>query len=210
MTEPTPSPLKRCSAVLLLGPTGSGKTPLGDLLATRGWQGRRCLHFDFGAELRRLVQANRPGEIVSQNEIDFLRRVLDSGALLEDEHFPLAARILGAFLLAHDAEEDTWVVLNGLPRHAGQARAVEAIVRVRGVVQLQCSAETVLARIRGNAGGDRAGRIDDDPPAVGRKLATFRERTAPLVMHYRRQGAWVETIAVTADMTPEQMWSGIT
>ncbi|MCX7427258.1 MAG: hypothetical protein NTW96_16720 [Planctomycetia bacterium] len=46
----------RNDAMLLLGPTGSGKTPLGDLLERRGLGGRRCVHFDFGAHLRRIVK----------------------------------------------------------------------------------------------------------------------------------------------------------
>lgn len=38
--------------VLLVGPTGSGKSPPGDLLAKRGFLGRRAHHLDFGSALR--------------------------------------------------------------------------------------------------------------------------------------------------------------
>ena len=44
-------------AVLLLGPTGAGKSPLGDWLEARGLWGRPCHHFDFGANLRAIVAA---------------------------------------------------------------------------------------------------------------------------------------------------------
>ena len=58
-------------AILLLGPTGSGKSPLGDELEANGLNGRRCLHFDFGRRLRRAAEGRpatldaggiRPGE----------------------------------------------------------------------------------------------------------------------------------------------------
>ncbi|MDW7761659.1 MAG: hypothetical protein SCM96_13625 [Acidobacteriota bacterium] len=55
-------------AVLILGPTGSGKTPLGRELETRGHAGRRCRHFDFGAEMRALAGGPQDsGEIIFNN-----------------------------------------------------------------------------------------------------------------------------------------------
>lgn len=90
-------PDNRLPALLLLGPTGSGKTPLGRVLEARGLAGRRCLHFDFGENLRQVVAQHKPDSLVSTTDIAFLRRVLETGALLEDDQFPLAARILRSF-----------------------------------------------------------------------------------------------------------------
>ena len=45
---------------LLVGPTGLGKTPPGDELERRGFLGRRCVHLDFGANLRRIAAAPEP------------------------------------------------------------------------------------------------------------------------------------------------------
>jgi len=194
-------------AVLLVGPTGSGKTPLGDLIAERGLWEARCLHFDFGANLRRIVDRNRPDHLISRADIDFLNEVLHSGALLEREHFPLAERILGAFLAENGADVQTTVLLNGLPRHVGQAEAVNAILHVEAVVSLRCSGETALERIRSDVGGDRTGRRDDDLESVRRKLELFAERTAPLLEHYRTMGAAVTTIDVTATMSADDMWA---
>ena len=197
---------RRNRAIVLLGPTGSGKTPLGDLIQQRGLWRASCLHFDFGANLRRIVDRNRPDHLISRQDLDFLSRVLDSGALLEDEHFPLAERILRSFLDRHGADEHTLVVLNGLPRHVGQAEAVGSIVDVTAVVHLLCSGETVLARIRTNVGGDRSGRPDDDLESIRNKLNLFSKRTAPLLEHYRASGTRIETVEVTATMTPDRMW----
>lgn len=193
-------------AIVLLGPTGSGKTPLGQLLEQRGWNGRRCVHFDFGENLRMVVRRDEPDAILSREDIDFLKGVLDRGDLLEDSHFPIAERILLDFLTRRRVDDRTVVGLNGLPRHAGQAAAVGNMLAVEAVICLRCSAETAVRRIRLNSGGDRTGRVDDDLPAVRRKLTSFEERTAPLVQWYRQRGAQILPVEVTAEMTPETMW----
>lgn len=196
-------------AMLLVGPTGSGKTPLGDLIETKGLWQTRCLHFDFGVSLRRIVEEDRPDGQISREDIDFLRQVLRSGALLEDSHFPIAERVLRSFLAERGADAETLVVLNGLPRHVGQAEAVDKILSVEVVIVLECSLQTVLERIRTDAGGDRAGRRDDDAESVRNKLRIFQERTAPLVEHYRARQARIAAIEVTPGLTAPEMWQSL-
>jgi adenylate kinase len=198
MTEQQP-------AVVLLGPTGSGKTPLGALLEQKGLSGRRCAHFDFGQELRAVAARSEPDGHVTMKDVHFVRHVLDTHALLEDKDFPLAGRILDSFLRARRADANTIVVMNGLPRHVGQAEALDAQIAVRAVIVLECPPETVRRRIAANAGGDRADRVDDDATAIERKLRTFTQRTLPLIDYYRQRGAELVTIPVTAAMTAEEM-----
>jgi len=194
------------TAVVLLGPTGCGKTPLGELLQARGLWGRPCVHFDFGAILRAVVARNLADAWVSRDDMAFLREVLRSGALLEDDRFPLALRILQRFLHENSPQPDAWVVLNGLPRHVGQARSLAAVLDIRAVVDLSCTAPTVLARLASNVGGDRAERVDDDPESVRRKLEIYGQRTEPLREHYRAAGIRIERLEVRPDSTPEAMW----
>jgi len=191
-------------AILLIGPTGAGKTPLGDLLERKGLQGRACRHFDFGRELRRVATGG--GREFDAEEAAFVRRVLDEGVLLEDEHWPLAKKTLRRFLAAGTSE---CIVLNGLPRHVGQARRIDGLLDVRMVVHLECPVETILERIRRNTGGDRAGRADDDAQAVRARLATYAARTAPLLDHYRTAGGAIIRIAVGADTTPRDMLASL-
>ncbi len=192
-------------AMLLLGSTGAGKTPLGNLIEQRGLWNHRWVHFDFGAQLRRIAAGDGPEGQFGPDDIALVQRVLREGALLEDEHAPLAEQVLREFL-AERAAPDTCVVLNGLPRHVGQIRTVEPLVDVCTVLALRCPSETAIQRIRSNIGGDRAGRCDDTEEMVRAKIELFHERTNPLIAHYLELDIPVRRIVVTATMTPEEVW----
>jgi adenylate kinase family enzyme len=200
---------ERIPAILLLGPTGSGKTPLGQMFESQTLGSHRFIHFDFGEHLRRVVARGVPDAVVSRQDIEFLRQVLQSGALLEDKDFPIALRILRAFVTDRQLPGETILVLNGLPRHVGQAASLEVLIHVGTVVLLCCSPDVVYQRIATNAGGDRADRADDQRIAVQRKLDLYHQRTAPLIDYYRARGARVVSIDVSATMTVEVMWQAV-
>lgn len=191
-------------AILLLGLTGSGKSPLGDWLERVSLWDRRCHHFDFGAKLRAVVTGQGAGAFTIE-EVRFLRRVLEEGALLEDAHFPLAARILDAFVAQKGVQPSDLLVLNGLPRHPQQARALDRKITVIGVVQLECDARTVAERLKRNSGGDRAQRKDDSEALVARKLVIYEERTRPLLNHYRERGTDILKVAVGVETQPAEI-----
>jgi adenylate kinase family enzyme len=192
-------------AVLLIGPTGAGKSPLGEALERTGWIGRRCLHIDFGARLR---EAGSNTDIVpglSVREREDIRAVLTGGGLLEDGQFEIARKILTDFLRRNNAKPGDLLILNGLPRHAGQARDLEATAEIRRVVVLEASPETIRRRIRTNAAGDRAERGDDSPAEVERKLALFKERTEPLIAFYAEKGVPVVCLDVGPETTAKEL-----
>jgi adenylate kinase family enzyme len=197
--------LSELRAILLIGPTGAGKTPLGDFLEAEGLWQSRCFHFDFGRAMRNAVDGGASDGVLSRAETDFLAGVLRSGALLEDGQFGIAEKILSSFVDARGIGGGDLIILNGLPRHVGQAADVGRLVRVVMVACLSCSPEAVLERIRTNAGGDRAGRRDDGLEAVRRKQEIFHARTLPLVAHYRSAGVRVEEFDVTVATVPEDV-----
>jgi adenylate kinase len=201
-----PKEEKRYSAVLLLGPTGSGKTPLGQLLEEEGLWGLRCLHFDFGRELRCSTNQN---DILSTAEREIVALMLKTGALLEDEHFPIAKILLDDFICRNCADFRTLIILNGLPRHAGQAEHMQEIVRMQAVISLECEPETVMCRISSNAGGDREGRIDDSLAEVERKLELFKQRTEPLIDYYRARHVNIISVEVGNASTAADMLTKI-
>jgi adenylate kinase family enzyme len=194
-------------AWLLIGPTGSGKTPLGRLLEERGLGGRRCLHFDFGAELRAIAAAPDRAPGLLPAELEVVTQSLATGALLEDHEFPVALKILRAFARRSGIKEQDRLVLNGLPRHIGQARMMEDAVRVETVVSLEASPEVIRERIALDTGGDRADRPDDDLHAIRKKLVLFRMRTLPLIEYYENREVRVLRFQVGARTTAEDMYT---
>ena len=196
-------------AILLIGPTGAGKSPLGEYLEHTGFGGRRCFHFDFGTELRAAATPLRTAfdddDALSPTDLDIIRRALEAGTLLEDAEFPIALRIFRRFVHRKGLGPNDWIVLNGLPRHAGQALGLETEVDVSLVAVLQTAAEVVRERIRSNAAGDRTGRFDDEPAAIEAKLKIFEGRTRPLIEYYSSRGAAVIRVDVGAETTAAEM-----
>lgn len=187
-------------AMLILGPTGSGKSPLGDLFTSRGFLGRRAHHLDFGSELRAIVSGTGSSSYTPAEQ-DFIVGVLERGLLLENEHFALAGKIINLFLDRSRFRSGDLLVLNGIPRHEGQAKDIASIARIHALVVLDCSAGSVFCRIRENTGGDRTGREDDERRLIEKKLGIFRERTAPLIEHYERSGSRIYRIDINERTT---------
>jgi adenylate kinase len=191
-------------ALLLLGPTGSGKSPLGNELENHGFCGRPCLHLDFGSELRAAVSDNNRSVFYSSEELYFIDTVLEQGLLLENEHFPLAEKIITLLLNRSGFTNRHILVLNGIPRHTGQAISMTPFASVHALIVLDCTVDDVYHRIRENTGRDRCGRVDDDRELIGKKISLFSERTAPLVEYYKKNGSSVYRLPISKDTTPER------
>ena len=143
------------------------------------------------------------------SEIAVVRDCLDRGALLENETFGIAHKILSAFVDERLQSLDDLLVMNGLPRHVEQAKMLAEHVEVRMVIALECDAQTILERIRLDTGGDRASRTDDAVEAVRRRLRLYDERTAPLIDHYRGAGADIIRLEVGVHTSAEDLLSNL-
>ena len=188
-------------ALLLLGPTGSGKSPVGRALERHaGWP-----HLDFGAHLRRIASGDED-HALDPEERAFVRSLVATNALFPDDALQLVRRIVRHALRPAGVAER--VILNGVPRTVAQAVGLGDIVAVRHVVLLACPPDAVSVRIaarRGGAGSDDAGRDDDTPEQVARKLELYERETRPLVAHYRGLGAAVVELPVTGDTAEEEI-----
>ncbi len=164
--------------ILLLGPQGAGK----------GTQAKRIAaeyglpHIATGDMLREAIAAGTElGERV--------KPIYDRGGLVPDE---LIIDLIRERLAQSDAAQG--FVLDGFPRTMMQADALDAMLREIGreldvVFALQLSDEIALERLLGRARNER--RSDDMPDAIRARLATYREKTEPLVEHYRTKGKLV-------------------
>ncbi len=197
------------NAFLLLGPTGAGKSPLGDALGRNNLLGFRWHHLDFGCELREAVSGGNRSSGYTDTELDFIQGVLERGLLLENEQFPLAKKIISVFLDRVGFSQNDILILNGIPRHEGQATDMQTIALVHALIVLDCSGQDVYERIHGNIGGDRTERVDDNVDMIEKKLKIFRERTAPLVAYYEKLGTLVYRVRITGAMTPADSYDAI-
>ncbi len=199
-------------AIVLIGHSNSGKTPLGDRIEQAGEAGfRRYPHLDFGEHLR-AIASGRIRPAISDTDIAFIRSILD-GTLLDDSHFYIVERILEWFqsLCEYNPETDA-LVLNGIPRHAGQARDLQrAGVNVRLVVYCQCSIETAGARKRYSEAGigheSRTGRSDRSASIFRRRATQFETMTKPLIDYYRRMHVPVIRIPVSENTSPDEAFA---
>lgn len=155
--------------LLFLGPPGAGKGTQAQLLAGR----RSLLHLSTGELLRAEVSAG--SELGREAEA-----VMARGELVSDR--------LVLAIVRHRLEEHRggWV-LDGFPRNLAQAEALDALLQELGqqielVVLLELDDAALIQRLL-----DR-GRDDDTEAVIRNRLEVYREKTSPLVDHYRERG----------------------
>lgn len=152
--------------IVLMGPTGAGKSVQGELLAA-----------DFG------------GTHLSSGKL--LREDPQAAAKLADGRLAPAEevhRVVGAAMAK--VPQDRPVVLDGTPRREADVKWLEEILpklhrELKCVVLIDLDIETSLQRL-----GLR-GRVDDAPEAVREKWRLFEEVTGPVLRHYRKLGLLV-------------------
>lgn len=180
-------------SILLLGPTGSGKSPLGAELEKRGIFGKRVVHFDFGENLRKAAQ----GALHISNEDKLLiNNILKEARLLKPEEFYLAQNILNSFLHHRHFNEQDILILNGLPRNLFQAKELESQIKVILVINLTIDVKSLIIRLVTDPAGDRIHREDDKLEYVRKKLKWFKEETLPLIEFYKEKGSHLVELPV--------------
>jgi adenylate kinase len=167
--------------LILLGPPGAGKgTQAQHLVAKYG-----LAQLSTGDMLRAAVKAGTP---LGRQVQDIMAR----GALCPDD---VVIAIVEQRIEQPDARKG--FILDGFPRTVPQAVALDRMLAKHGlaldaVIELRVDEAVLLKRIENRiaamtARGERL-RDDDSAEVLRRRLAAFREQTAPLVAYYRLQG----------------------
>lgn len=163
--------------LVLLGPPGAGKgTQAQRLVARHG-----IVQLSTGDMLRAAVKAGSPVGKRAQ-------AVMDRGDLVSDD---IMIEIIADRIAQPDAARG--FILDGFPRTVAQAEALSELLKQRGlgldaVVEIGVDEESLLARIDKRARETGQARADDTPETLRKRLAVYREQTAPVADYYRGKG----------------------
>lgn len=161
--------------LLLLGPPGAGKGTQAQRLVER----LGIPQISTGDMLRAAVAA---GSAVGKRAKTFM----DAGKLVPDEIvIDVAAQRLGQ----PDARKG--FILDGFPRTAAQADALDKLLPTLGVslercVSLTVDGEELVQRLLRRA--QIEGRTDDNEQTIRTRMQVYKESTAPLIAYYRARG----------------------
>jgi adenylate kinase len=168
--------------MILLGPPGAGKGTQAQLLTDR----HGILQLSTGDLLRAAVEAGTP---IGQWAKDVMAR----GELCPDD---LVVSIVSQRIDEPDARAG--FIFDGFPRTVAQAQALDRILAEKGlklnaVVEIRVDEAKLLDRIENRVAQMKARgepiRADDNPEVLRKRLAAYREQTAPLIDYYASKGA---------------------
>ena len=164
--------------LILLGPPGAGK----------GTQAERLVKdFDIrqlstGEMLRAAVAAKTPVGLQ-------VEKILERGELVSDD---VVCAIISDRIDEADCAKG--FILDGFPRTIAQAEALDKLLEEKGlkldaVVEISVDEGILLSRIEKRASETAGGaRADDNAESLKKRLAVYREQTAPLIDYYGNTG----------------------
>jgi len=161
--------------LIFLGPPGSGKGTQAKLLAER----LGIPAISTGDMLRDAVRRGTPLGRRAQS-------IMEAGELVPDD---VVIGLVRERIASADAVNG--FLLDGFPRTIEQADALGRLlegngVSLNGVLNLLVPEGALVERLLGRAALE--GRSDDRRETVAERLRVYREKTAPLVEHYRALG----------------------
>ena len=183
--------------IILLGAPGAGK----GTQASRISEKYNLPHISTGDIFRDNIKRG--------TEIGLLAKAYtDKGQLVPDE---VTCKIVEGRLKEDDCKNG--YVLDGFPRTIPQAEALDKMVKIDKVIDLEVSDEAIIARMSGRrvcekcgatyhllykkpkaegvcdiCGGTLIQRKDDHPDTVKARLEVYHKETEPLIAHYKKQG----------------------
>lgn len=165
--------------LVLFGIQGSGKGTQAKKLAAE---------FDYdifeaGGELRKIAASGSPlGEEV--------KSYIDHGKLVP---FAIIMKVVAEAIALRPNHQK--ILFDGIPRDLDQMREFDGIMGNQGRtfrgIQFLVDEEKAFTRILGRAKVE--GRVDDsDEGKIRTRMRTFKEKTVPVIEHYRRAGGMTD------------------
>lgn len=150
---------------------------------------------------------------------------IDHGKLVPDE---VTVEIVRRRLDESDVAENGYL-LDGFPRNVYQAEELDKFSKPEKVIVIDVDLDGLIARITGRrvcskcgesyhvttlggktncsrCGGDLIQRADDNEETVKRRIAVYKEQTAPLIDYYEKAGILVK---VNGDRSIDEVFSEI-
>lgn len=168
---------ERYKTILLFGPPGAGKGTQGKILGKiPGFYHLACgdvfRSIDINSQLgKAFYEYSSRGELVPDDlTIEMWRQNVNAQTILS----------------LYKPQVDL-LVLDGIPRNLGQAKAMDQYIEVLGIVYLRChNIEEMVHRMKRRA--LKENRLDDvDEKVVRKRFEVYERETAPVLKHYPKQ-----------------------
>lgn len=163
--------------LILLGPPGAGKGTQAQRLVEK----HGIVQLSTGDMLRSAAAAGTPVGLKA-------KAIMDRGDLVPDDvMIAIIAERIG------QADVARGFILDGFPRTVDQAKALDDLLEERGmgldgIVEIVVDHGILRDRILGRARETGGARADDTEETVTKRLAVYRDLTAPVAEHYRQKG----------------------
>jgi adenylate kinase len=166
--------------IVLFGAPGAGKGAQAERIASL----YGMVHLSTGEMLRSAISS---GSDLGVRAKDIIGR----GELISDD---IIVRIVDTRIDEDDCVNG--VILDGFPRTIAQAEALNEMLASRGrtldhVIEIEVDELALFARIENRASERRrtgTARSDDNAEILRKRLAIYRETSAPLLPYYRAKG----------------------
>jgi adenylate kinase len=164
--------------IILLGPPGAGKGTQAKMLEDN----RGLKQLSTGDMLRAAIAE---GTALGQK----VEALMASGDLVPDAD---VVGIIAERIRADDCANG--FILDGFPRNVAQAEALDKMleafgIRLNAVIELGVDERILVDRIEKRASETVGGpRADDNAESLKKRLAVYREQTAPVAAYYSQRG----------------------
>ena len=180
--------------LILLGAPGAGKGTQAAQISEK----YKLPHISTGDIFRKNLKEGTPIGLKA-------KAYMDKGELVPDE---ITVEIVRQRLIEADCKNG--YLLDGFPRNAAQAKALDKITKIDAVINIDVDLKLLSARLTGRrvcgacgeshhittmkgdkcvkCGGQLIHRADDSIETVNNRLNVYEKQTAPLIEFYTKQG----------------------